>query len=86
MVDFWVACGGVTEQQGLLGTAWRSPGPPHSPFQIYKDDLWCCEVVGGVLQGAEGGGGGTRYKSGVPCLDHLLTTPTESGSPVPSLP
>ena len=69
---------------GLLGGA-QAP-PPHRSFQIYKDDLWRSEVVGGVLQGAEGGVGRTRYKSGVPCSNHLPTTLTESGSPVPSLP
>ena len=52
----------VKEQEELLGITRQSPGAPHSSFQIYKDDLCCWEMAGGVLQGVEACGGDSHYK------------------------
>lgn len=57
LVDFWVGAGLWQFQScwgGTVGDYSVGPRHPHSSFQIYKDDLCCWEMGGGVLQGVEG--------------------------------
>lgn len=87
---WWLTFGGLAavlqnsrDCWGLLGGA---QVPPTVLSRSIRMTFGAVKWWAVCFRGQRVGWGGTRYKSGVPCLDHLLTTPTESGSPVPSLP